>query len=108
MHTKTREYRTARRICVARVPGWILTTRHSLSIMCCRKSQKSGSRQSARELKMKGIDNSWMEYQRKRIDLKLSCAEMPLAKQVGSQTNGQNFIIIKSSDSTGCDSDYCG
>ena len=32
MHTKTREYRTARRICVARVPGWILTTRHSLTL----------------------------------------------------------------------------
>ena len=27
---KTREYRTARQICVARVPGWISTTRHSL------------------------------------------------------------------------------
>ena len=32
VHTKTREYRTARRICVARVPGWILTTRHGLTI----------------------------------------------------------------------------
>ena len=31
VHTKTREYRTARRICVARVPEWILTTCHSLS-----------------------------------------------------------------------------
>ena len=31
VHTKTREYRTARQICVARVPGWILTTRHSLN-----------------------------------------------------------------------------
>ena len=32
MHTKTHEYRTARRIYVARVPGWILTTRHSLNL----------------------------------------------------------------------------
>ena len=31
VHTKSREYRTARRICVARVPGWILTTRRSLT-----------------------------------------------------------------------------
>ena len=29
--TKTPEYRTARRIYVARVPEWILTTRHSRS-----------------------------------------------------------------------------
>ena len=36
VHTKTREYRTARRICIARVPGWILTTRHSLtSLIAC-------------------------------------------------------------------------
>ena len=33
MHTKTREYRTARRICVARVPGWISNTRHSLTLV---------------------------------------------------------------------------
>ena len=31
MDTKTCEYRTARRICVARVPEWILTTSHSLT-----------------------------------------------------------------------------
>ena len=31
MHTKTRKFRTARRICVARVLGWILTTRPSLT-----------------------------------------------------------------------------